>query len=199
MKKKSKTISLYGHGSFFSHPSASASAVPDRRVPALRSRRLFPGGLDLPPEPAAEPSPEATAGAEEEPEGAVLGAEEPIPVETDEYVFGAAPIDRVRVLVTGAAEESDRIIVLAEGYLPDGCTELYDVEVEREGTTFHVGMITRRPKDRVCIEVAIPFRERVPLNVLDLPEGKYLVRVNEGAMGTFTIGVDHELLGVEEE
>jgi len=39
-----------------------------------------------------------------------------------------------------------QIKVVAEGYLPDGCTEIDEITAEREGNTFNVNISTRRQK-----------------------------------------------------
>ena len=85
-----------------------------------------------------------------------------------------------------------QVSVTIEGYLPDGCTELYEVNAIRDGDTFDIEVITRRPSgDVMCTMALVPFEETVDLDVLSLPAGEYTVRAGD-LSETFVFDVDNE-------
>ncbi|MBN1247140.1 MAG: hypothetical protein JXC32_05740 [Anaerolineae bacterium] len=128
---------------------------------------LLPGG------PVAEPTVEPTA----EP---TLGG----------TISGVANVENVDVLIMESFPV--QVSVVAQGNLPDGCTELADWSVTRDGTTFKVTLPTERPADAVCTEALEPFEARIPLDVLGLEAGTYTVDVN-GVTATFELAVDNVL------
>jgi hypothetical protein len=87
-----------------------------------------------------------------------------------------------------------QVAVLVEGYLPDGCTEIDEINqtFDEETNTFFVEITTVRPTDAVCTEAIVPFEERISLEVRGLSAGTYTVDVN-GVTDTFTFDVDNEL------
>jgi inhibitor of cysteine peptidase len=72
-----------------------------------------------------------------------------------------------------------QVSVTIRGMLPDGCTSIHGTQVERdlEKGTFEITILTERPKDAVCVQVLTPFETTVPLDVLGLPAGVYIVNV----------------------
>jgi inhibitor of cysteine peptidase len=82
--------------------------------------------------------------------------------------------------------------VVAVGYLPDGCTEIDGIDVDREvdAQTFEVTIGTVRPRDAMCTQALVPFEETIELDVLGLPAGTYSVDVN-GIVETFTLEADN--------
>jgi inhibitor of cysteine peptidase len=77
-------------------------------------------------------------------------------------------------------EEDDPICVevVINGYLPDGCTTLEEILVEREGQTFTLEVITQRAEgDVACTQAIVPFEEIVTLDVTGLPAGAYAVNL----------------------
>jgi inhibitor of cysteine peptidase len=84
-----------------------------------------------------------------------------------------------------------QVHVVARGYLPDGCTEIDEIEKTRAEQTFQVTITTVRPADAVCTEALVPFEEVISLDVLGLEAGIYTVDVN-GVTGSFELSVDNE-------
>jgi inhibitor of cysteine peptidase len=114
------------------------------------------------------------------------------------FITGCAPI--VPVIGLATVEEIDiltlesfpvQIFVIASGYLPDPCTEIYQISQEREGNTFFITIETYRSPG-FCIQVIAPFKEVIPLQVYGLPAGIYTVEVN-GVQGTFDLEIDNIL------
>jgi inhibitor of cysteine peptidase len=87
-----------------------------------------------------------------------------------------------------------QINLLVKGNLPDGCTELDQINVvfEEASNTFDVDITTQRPADAMCTEALVPFEETIPLDVQGLPAGTYTVDVN-GITEVFTLNVDNVL------
>jgi inhibitor of cysteine peptidase len=96
--------------------------------------------------------------------GLLLAACQPAsPVETppvdENYAYGQdATVTSVDVLLMESFPLQAQAVI--EGYLPDGCTELYDISVEREDQSFIVTLTTRRPTGDVACTMALePFEE----------------------------------------
>jgi len=72
-----------------------------------------------------------------------------------------------------------QVSITIKGMLPDGCTSIHGTQVESnlETGTFDITIQTERPKDAMCIQVLTPFETTVPLDVLGLPAGVYIVNV----------------------
>ena len=84
-----------------------------------------------------------------------------------------------------------QIFLIASGYLPDPCTEIYQISQQREGNTFFITIETYRSPG-FCIQVLAPFEEVIPLYVYGLPAGTYTVKVN-GVQGSFDLEMDNIL------
>jgi hypothetical protein len=67
---------------------------------------------------------------------------------------------------------------IVSGNLPSACAQLGEVRVHRDGTTFFVRLVADLPAQTDCSEDLIPFRLDVPLNIVNIPEGPYVVNVN---------------------
>jgi inhibitor of cysteine peptidase len=72
-----------------------------------------------------------------------------------------------------------QIHAILKGNLPDGCTTIQRHEVKREGNLFTINIFTQRPKNTICTQALVPFEYIVPLDVYNLPAGKYMVKANE--------------------
>ena len=70
--------------------------------------------------------------------------------------------------------------------LPKVCAQLGEVRLHRDGKTFFVRLIADVPAQTDCMEDSLPVRLEIPLNTINLPDGKYEVNVN-GTVGTFEI------------
>lgn len=77
-----------------------------------------------------------------------------------------------------------------DGHLSDGCVEVGEPEVRREGNTFTITLPASRPPGRMCAQVLVPFGRSVPLPVRDLPKGEYEIR-SHGAIASFTLDRDN--------
>jgi inhibitor of cysteine peptidase len=127
--------------------------------------------------------------------GVVLSACQPAPpVDTppvdDDYVYGKdAVVESVDVLLLESFPLQARAVVT--GYLPDGCTELVAVNVDRQDDVFLLRLDTRRPAgDVVCTMVLQLIEESVTLDIAGLPAGTYTV-IAQDQQAQFTLDVDN--------
>lgn len=111
-------------------------------------------------------------------------------ISEQEYTYGMANVESIDILTLESFPV--QINVIAEGYLPDGCTEIDEIKNEREGNTFNINITTKRPKDAICTQAIESFRETIPLEVQGLRAGNYTVNVN-GVTGSFELAVDNIL------
>ncbi len=107
-----------------------------------------------------------------------------------DYIYSTANVESIQIVTLESFPV--QIQVIAEGYLPDGCTEVDKVTIEREGNTFTVNISTKRPKDAICTQEIVPFNETTPLDVQGLKAGNYTVNVN-GVTESFELSVDNTL------
>ena len=106
----------------------------------------------------------------------------------EDYFYGTAKVENIQILILESFPV--QIQVIAEGYLPDGCTEIDEIKTEREGNTFNISISTIRPKDAICTQALESFTEAIPLDVKGLKAGNYTVNVN-GVTGSFELTVDN--------
>jgi inhibitor of cysteine peptidase len=133
-----------------------------------------PGATSIPTtEPLETPAPSATQVDD-------LGHSEPVP--------GTAQVDSVDLVIMESFPV--QVSAVVRGNLPDGCTNIDDVEVDIVDSRFEVLITTVRPSDAVCTQALVPFEETIPLDVEGLLAGEYTVNVN-GVMATFTLDVDN--------
>jgi len=109
---------------------------------------------------------------------------------TEEYIYGVANVESIDILTLESFPV--QIHVIAEGYLPDGCTEIDEIKTEMEGNTFNVNITTKRPKEAICTQAIESFTKTIPLEVQGLSAGNYTVNVN-GVNGSFELAVDNTL------
>jgi inhibitor of cysteine peptidase len=83
-----------------------------------------------------------------------------------------------------------QVSVEVTGYLPDGCTNIDNVNTTKDGDTFYVEIGTIRPRDALCTQALVPFTKSVPLDVYGLEKGIYNVDVN-GKTASFELSVDN--------
>ncbi|KKG08610.1 protease inhibitor I42 family protein [Methanosarcina sp. 2.H.A.1B.4] len=108
----------------------------------------------------------------------------------EEYIYGMANVESIEILTLESFPV--QIKVISEGYLPDGCTEIDEINTEREGNNFNINITTKRPKDAMCTQAIENFTTTIPLDVQDLSAGNYTVNVN-GVNGSFELAVDNTL------
>ena len=105
-------------------------------------------------------------------------------------ITGTAAIESVQVMLLESFPVQVRVVM--QGNLPDACTKIGEISVERDGNTFKVKVPTVRPADEMCAQVIMPFEETVALDAAGLKAGTYTVDVN-GVTETFTLEVDNTL------
>ena len=113
----------------------------------------------------------------------------PAPVQTEDlekYKIGEnAYINSIEILLLESFPIQIQVKIL--GYLPDGCTTVYQVKSERQDNTFTLKVLTIREKSAICTDALVPFEISEPLDVEGLPEGVYQVKVGDAeAQFTFT-------------
>jgi inhibitor of cysteine peptidase len=89
-----------------------------------------------------------------------------------------------------------QINVLIDGYLPNPCYKITQIEKHREGNTFYVKLMMK-DSSLACIQIIQSYQEVVALDVYGLSAGTYYVDVN-GIVDTFTLDVDNILPDTEE-
>ncbi len=108
----------------------------------------------------------------------------------ENYTYGTANVENIQIMTLESFPV--QVQVIAEGYLPDGCTEIDKIKTEREGNVFNINISTKRPTDAVCTQAIESFTETIPLDVQGLKAGNYTVNVN-GVTGFFELAVDNVL------
>ena len=103
--------------------------------------------------------------------------------------IGLATVEEIDILTLESFPV--QVFIIASGYLPNPCTEIYQITQEREGNTFFITIETYCSQE-VCIQVIAPFEEVIPLKVYGLPAGTYTVEVN-GVQGSFDLEIDNIL------
>lgn len=101
---------------------------------------------------------------------------------------GLAVVDEMYVITMESLPATVGAIV--SGHLPDGCTELGEAVVTRDGDTFLVTLPTERDAEAMCTMALVPYEVAIELDVLGLPAGTYTVDVN-GVTDTFTFQIDN--------
>jgi hypothetical protein len=62
--------------------------------------------------------------------------------------------------------------------LPNTCAQLGEIRLHREERTFYIRLIADIAERAECKADEIPFRLEIPLNMVNLPEGQYIINVN---------------------
>ena len=116
------------------------------------------------------------------------------PPTDEEYSYGQdAIIDSLDILLLESFPLQAKVKVV--GFLPDGCTEIHDIHVERDGMSFIVTLMTKRPTGHVPCTLAIePFEDALTLDIEGLPAGTYTV-IAQDMEAEFTLDVDNVFLG----
>jgi inhibitor of cysteine peptidase len=112
----------------------------------------------------------------------------PTTVPSGEMLHGEAVVEEIEILILESFPV--QIHVIARGNLPDGCTEIDEIQEARTADGFQVTITTVRPADAMCTEALVPFEEVIALDVLGLPAGTYQVDVN-GVTGSFELTRDN--------
>jgi len=112
------------------------------------------------------------------------------PPAQDEFEYGQnATVEELEVVLMESFPLQAQVRV--SGYLPDGCTELYEITVEQQNMNFILTLTTRRPTgDVACTQALVPFDEIVDLNIAGLEAGTYAV-IAQDQEAEFTLDVDN--------
>jgi len=112
----------------------------------------------------------------------------------DDYAYGEdAVVETLEILLMESFPLQARAVV--SGYLPDGCTELVEVNVTQQGNAFVITLVTRRPTgDVVCTMALEFFEESIALDIEGLDAGTYSV-IAQDQQAQFTLDVDNVLSG----
>ena len=98
------------------------------------------------------------------------------PKDSGEFIRGEAVVEDVEIVFLESFPLG--VHAVASGYLPDPCTEIDEISVEREGSHFEVLITTLREAEVMCAQVIEAFEQNIPLDVYGLPAGDYTVTVN---------------------
>lgn len=112
------------------------------------------------------------------------------PKDSGEFIRGEAVVEDVEILFLESFPLE--VHAIASGYLPDPCTDIDEISVERDGNHFKVLIMTLREAEMMCIQVIEAFEQNIPLDVYGLPAGDYTVTVN-GLDAEFTFLQDNSL------
>ena len=85
-----------------------------------------------------------------------------------------------------------QVHVNVQGELPDACTRLDNLTIQREYNTYLITLKTTRQADEICAQVIASFEQIIPLDVKNLPAGIYTVNVN-GVAEIFELKIDNTL------
>jgi uncharacterized protein YgiM (DUF1202 family) len=104
----------------------------------------------------------------------------PSPIVTEEPgipVTGVAVVQSVEIQILESRPL--QVHAILRGQLPDaGCTTIASVDQSRNGNTIDLTVKTTTDPLALCAQALTPFEHIVPLDVRDLPAGKYNVRVS---------------------
>jgi hypothetical protein len=117
--------------------------------------------------------------------------------EVEPLTYGNAVVTEIEIQM----DTSGLVMALMRGELPDGCTYIDGIEVERfdDGVpNFVVTMQTARPKDVMCTQAMVPFEYSVDLDTAGLPPGEYTVEAG-GRSAVFTLTQESEMSEEEME
>ena len=114
----------------------------------------------------------------------------PLPKGSGEFLRGEAVVEDVEILFLESFPLG--VHAVASGYLPNPCTDIDEISVEREDSHFEVLITTLREAEVMCIQVIEAFEQNIPLDVYGLPAGDYTVTVN-GIDAEFTFLQDNSL------
>jgi hypothetical protein len=90
-----------------------------------------------------------------------------------------------------------QVTALVRGTLPDACSFIEAIQQQREGEVLKVTLSVARRPDMRCAPQSTPFEQNIPLDVLGLPAGQYIVDVH-GLRSIFELTVDNAPPPIEE-
>ena len=99
-----------------------------------------------------------------------------------ESSIDAAMVDGVVVEFQG-----NHYYAIVNGFYPDSCTQISEVQQEIGGSTFKLTLSTAKPGDLMCAQMLTEFQVSLLLETGGLLPGEYAVEVNERTTN-FTLG-----------
>lgn len=93
----------------------------------------------------------------------------------EDPVEGLAFVDEVQAQVTETFPAQVTLIV--SGWLPDGCTEIDQIDQSLDGNAVHITITARRPSNVLCTSAIERFEQNIPLDGEFFP-GEYVAIVN---------------------
>ena len=120
----------------------------------------------------------------------ITGCAPGAPKDSGEFIRGEAVVEGVETVFLESFPLG--VHAVASGYLPDPCTDIDEISVEREGNHFIVLITTLREAEVMCAQVIEEFEQNIPLDVYGLPAGDYTVTVN-GINAEFAFLQDNSL------
>ena len=95
----------------------------------------------------------------------------------------AAMVDGVAV-----EEQMGHQYAVVNGFYPDACTKISDVDQDVDGSTISINLQTSRPEDLMCAQMLTEYSVSILLEVGGLVPGEYTVTVNGAPSTTFNFG-----------
>lgn len=110
--------------------------------------------------------------------------------EEQNFVINEASVEEVSISLMESFPV--KVNVLAKGNLPDGCTQIGDVDQKYDKGVFDLTLYTKKPLDsKMCTQALVPFEESIELSgVVGLTKGNYKVIVN-GIEANFKLDIDN--------
>jgi pimeloyl-ACP methyl ester carboxylesterase len=164
------------------------TACGERATPTPTAAATEQKQIATPTEPM--PTPTVPVEPEQQPAATTEPAPEPTTVE-GQIITAKAMVENIEILLLESFPI--QVNVVAQGNLPDGCTEIAEITEEQEGNAFEITITTSRPADKMCTQMLVPFEEVISLDVVGLPAGVYAVNVN-GVSDTFEFTVDNAMI-----
>lgn len=124
-----------------------------------------PTPTPIPPTAPPPTVPPTTAPPTHTPEAAAETPAEPI--------ISEAPVRLVTV-----EQRDGGPVVIVQGSLTDGCTQIHESNQVIEGSAVNVTLTTSRPADRMCTQVVTEFTHEIAVDISALADGAYTVTVN---------------------
>jgi len=95
----------------------------------------------------------------------------------------AAMVDGVAV-----EEQTGHQYAVVNGFYPDACTRISDVDQDVDGSTININLYTSRPEDLMCAQMLTEYSVSILLEVGGLTPGEFTVTVNDAHSTSFNIG-----------
>ncbi len=103
-------------------------------------------------------------------------ASTPPPLPTETPISKGLVVEKVHFSPPQPFEGKTYVDII--GTLPDGSTEIEDIDHTYRDATVHVTITTSRPEDNACTQIVTPFKETIRVETGNLHPGTYTVTVN---------------------